>query len=141
MKIDALLELHETTCLQAYEIMGAKNHDYTSGSNDPFANFRASESIGVDPIVGVCVRIIDKLQRLRTFAEKGTLKVRGEGVADACRDIINYAVLVQGMAIERGEAGEDYVACKHGRLPEDCPECHVKIDREYHTACAAQSAT
>ena len=140
MKIDTLLELHETTCGQAHSIMSAKNHDYTSGSNDPFSNFRASESIGVDPIVGVCVRIIDKLQRLRTFAEQGTLKVKGEGVADACRDIINYAVLVLGMAIERSSVtGGEYIPCKHGKLPEDCQECYVATDLSYTSVREAQT--
>ena len=141
MKIDTLLDLHRETCSQAHGIMSAKNHDYTSGSNDPFSNFRASASIGVDPIVGVCVRIIDKLQRLRTFAEQGTLKVKGEGVADACRDIINYAVLVQGMAVERaGATGDPYVPCKHGKLPEDCQECYVEADLAYDHARESQLA-
>ena len=100
MNIARLLELHEETCGDAFDIMREKNHDYTSGSGDPFANFRASSFLGIPPIVGICVRVVDKLQRIRTFAEQGTLKVKGESVADACQDVINYMVLVRGLAAE-----------------------------------------
>tara|TARA_Y100001973_G_C5209218_1_gene344296 strand:+ start:32242 stop:32571 length:330 start_codon:yes stop_codon:yes gene_type:complete len=106
MDIKRLLELHEETCGEAFAIMRAKNHDYTSGSDDPFANFRASSFLGIHPIVGVCVRVVDKLQRIRTFAEQGTLQVKGESVSDACRDVINYMVLIQGIASESEESDD-----------------------------------
>ena len=97
MTIDQLLTLHETTCQEARDIMRAKNHDYTAGSGDPFANFRASESLGVPGVVSILVRSIDKFQRIRSFVERGELKVKGESVDDAIRDVVNYMILARGM--------------------------------------------
>lgn len=104
MTIDELLKLHEHTCKQARDIMRAKNHDYTDGSEDPFANFRASEAIGVDPAIGILVRTLDKIKRLQTFANRGQLSVDGEGYVDAIRDTINYMVLLRGLFEERSLA-------------------------------------
>jgi hypothetical protein len=97
MTIDELMLLHESTCQEARDIMRAKNHDYTAGSDDPFANFRASEALGVPAVVGVLVRSIDKFQRIRSFVERGELKVKGESVDDAIRDVVNYMILARGL--------------------------------------------
>lgn len=97
MKTAELLELHDELTQAAKAIMSAKNHDYTGAAGDPFANFRGSESLGVDPIVGILLRMQDKMQRIRTFAAKGELHVKGEGVRDAILDILNYAVLAAGL--------------------------------------------
>jgi hypothetical protein len=83
--------------------MSRKNHDYTSGSGDPYANFRTAEQLGVHPAVGIMLRMGDKMQRIRTFAERGELKVDGEGLEDAVVDCINYAVLAYGLLLEDAE--------------------------------------
>ena len=100
MTIDNLLNLHTQLCDEALKLMQAKNHDYTSGSADPFANFRASEAIGVSPKLALLVRILDKLKRMQTFAEQGQLKVKDESVRDAVIDVINYSVLFYGLTKE-----------------------------------------
>lgn len=92
-----LLDLHGTTCNKAFSMMEAKNADYTGGSDDPFANFRASEVLGVPAELGILVRCIDKFQRIRSFAVKGELQVKGESVDDAIEDVINYMVLLKGV--------------------------------------------
>lgn len=101
MTIENLVELHNLLCIKAAELMLAKNHDYTSGSGDPFANFRASAAIGVKPELALLVRMLDKIKRMQTFAEQGQLKVKDESVQDAVIDIINYAVLFYGLTKER----------------------------------------
>jgi len=73
--------------------MQRKNHDYTSGSGDPFANFRGSEFLGIHPVLGMQLRQQDKMMRVKTFVEKGELLVKGESVLDAILDQINYLVL------------------------------------------------
>ena len=75
--------------------MAKKNHDYAgAGGDTPFANFTASEKLGIcSTEVGFLMRMLDKLQRLGTFAKAGALKVLTEGPRDACLDIINYAIL------------------------------------------------
>lgn len=95
-----IVDLHTELTEKARRIMKAKNHDYRGGTGDPFASFRGSTTFGIDPIVGILLRMQDKMMRIKTFAEKGQLQVKGEGVEDALLDIINYAVLVAGMVKE-----------------------------------------
>lgn len=95
-----LIQRHMDLCQRARDIMVAKNHDYRGGGGDPFANFRGSNTFGIDPIVGILLRMQDKMMRIKTFAEKGQLKVKGEGVEDAILDIINYAALIDGLCRE-----------------------------------------
>ena len=104
MTIGDLLDLHDQTFNTCYEIMKAKNHDYTSGSSDPFANFKSVEILGIKPEIGLLVRVLDKIKRIKTFVEKGTLAVENEGVDDAIDDIINYMILLKGMIYEKGES-------------------------------------
>jgi len=82
------------------EIMMKKNHDYRGGSGDPYANFRGSTNLGIDPILGILLRVQDKIQRIRTFAAKGVLKVEGESVKDALIDTQNYMDLIWGLIKE-----------------------------------------
>lgn len=96
-----LVEFHKELTKQAFDIIEAKNHDYRGGTGDPFANFRGSTVFGIDPIVGILLRMQDKMMRIKTFAEKKQLLVKGEGVRDAILDIINYSVLIAGMLEEQ----------------------------------------
>jgi hypothetical protein len=111
MTPEQLFQLHQSTCGQALETMKRKNHDYTAGSS-PFANFNGSSFLGIDPIIGILMRIMDKFMRIRTFVQVGTLLVKGESVDDAIEDSINYLILAKGMIIERIEQKreEDYIA-------------------------------
>jgi hypothetical protein len=97
LSIDWLIDLHETTCNAAQHTMLRKNHDYTAGSDNVFANFEGSSSFGIHPIMGIILRLTDKLKRIETFVTKGTLKVKGEGVDDAIEDAINYLILIKGL--------------------------------------------
>jgi hypothetical protein len=103
MTVAELLDVHEETTKKCREVMRQKNSDYTGGSgvDDPFANFNMSSSFGIDPIVGILLRIGDKMRRIQSFANDGGLRVTGETVHDACEDIVNYAILIKGMCIER----------------------------------------
>lgn len=96
-----LLALHDTLSKKAKEIMVKKNQDYTGGSEDPFANFRGAEMLGVDPILGLMIRMTDKMQRVKSFILTGELAVTDESVADIGPDLMNYCVLMQGMLNER----------------------------------------
>ena len=85
------------------ELIHKKNSDYSNGY-DPFANFRISETVGVDPLVGLFIRMEDKNQRIRAFLTRGDLKVENEGVKDAFMDLIGYSCLAIGMITERESA-------------------------------------
>lgn len=101
MTIDKLSELHVQLCNAAGELMLRKNHDYTSGSSDPFADFRAFETIGVKAELFILVWILEKIKRMQTFAEQGQLIVKDESIRDTVIDIINYTVLFYGLIKEK----------------------------------------
>lgn len=98
-----LMALVDETNAACREIMRRKNHDYTSGSGDVLANFRASEVLGVPPAKGILLRSLDKFKRIQTFVEQGTLKVKGESVKDAIMDVINYMHLLHYLIEERSD--------------------------------------
>jgi len=82
------------------EIMTKKNHDYRGGSGDPYANFRGSDNLGIHPIVGIMLRVQDKMMRIKTFVEKGELMVQDESIEDALVDVQNYMDLIYGLIKE-----------------------------------------
>lgn len=139
MTPDELLACHDRLCGRAKALMETKNRDYRGGTADPFANFRGSEFLGVDPIIGIAMRMMDKLQRIRAFAATGQLVVKSESVDDAILDLINYSILMAGMAEERGptfdpmEQPHPMRCVQHGGSPFcerynmnfglPCPEC------------------
>lgn len=91
-------DLHYKLCLDAANLIAAKNHDYTAGGS-PFANFEMASVIGIDPRKGILLRMLDKIKRLET-ATQDELRVKNESVRDSVLDIINYAVLYYGLHCE-----------------------------------------
>lgn len=106
MTLQELLDLHDETTKKCREIMEVKNNDYTGGkeADDVFANFRCSTILDVHPVTGIMMRVMDKIQRIKTFTNDGQLSVAGESVDDACEDIINYAILAKAMLRQEREA-------------------------------------
>lgn len=99
-KREELLALHDTLCSEAKALMVRKNQDYAK-SEDPLKNFRKRG------LLGMLVRLEDKMARLDTFVETGILAVSEEPVDDLFKDIINYAILMQYCIAEaRGQARE-----------------------------------
>ncbi len=83
-----------------------KNSDYTGGKtcSNPFENFDGSLEFGIDPLVGLSLRMQDKFQRLKAFSKDGKLSVedKGDTVCDIYRDLIGYSLIALGM-IERNK--------------------------------------
>ena len=83
------------------QITGSKNSDYTGGKqcDNPFANFDGSEEFGIQPLVGLSVRMADKFQRLKAFCRDGKLSVcdHGDTARDIFRDLIGYSLIAIGM--------------------------------------------
>lgn len=105
MKIEEVIKILDDTTNGLKDTLRRKSSDYTGGenSNDPFANFKATQVLDVDPVIGVMVRIMDKIQRVRSFVNDGELKVSNESVYDAFDDIIGYTVLAKAMVKEKRE--------------------------------------
>lgn len=67
-----------------------KSHDYATDI-DPHSNFMSANEWGVEPWIGVMLRLQDKVKRLQTFALKGLLL--NEAAEDSLRDIAVYAII------------------------------------------------
>ena len=88
------------------DLTAEKNSDYTGGEtcDNPFANFDATADFGIDPLIGVCIRMQDKFQRAKAFCADGSLSVNSEGdkAKDIFRDLIGYSLIAIGMLERRG---------------------------------------
>lgn len=67
-----------------------KSADYGT-SEDPFSNVAASTDWGIDPWVGVMIRLTDKVRRLVALHRNGSL--RNESAEDSFRDIAAYSLM------------------------------------------------
>ncbi len=89
-------EFSENFFKECIDISRKKNADYTGGDNDPFANFKAVEVLGVSTSVGFLTRMMDKMKRISSFVENGQLLVKDESVTDTLQDLANYSALFAG---------------------------------------------
>ena len=57
------------------------------------------ELTGVQPLVGLSVRMADKFQRLKAFCRDGKLSVNdhGDTARDIFRDLVGYSLIAIGM--------------------------------------------
>ena len=132
MNREQLLELHDDLCKAAKNIMIAKNQDY-AGTQDPFANFRGSKAFGIEPELGIIVRINDKFMRIKSLVESGSLAVKDETVRDSIEDVINYAVLMYGLLKEREDNNNstvkiEFATSGHEEAIEDIEEMADELD-------------
>lgn len=123
-----LLNLFDQTTAHCRAVMVKKNNDYCAGeagaNADPFANFRISEAIGIHPVLGLMMRMMDKMQRVRAFVADGKLAVADETVDDAFDDMVNYAILGKGLIRSLREE-------QRRNLPtEPCNKMDVKIEAQ-----------
>lgn len=91
------MKFHKEMCDKMVAITESKNQDYTGITQDPFANFRACEHMGVaSTCQGFLTRMLDKIARVNSFAQRGTLSVKTESVLDTLMDLANYSILMAG---------------------------------------------
>lgn len=97
------LKFHKEFSEKMVEITQRKNADYSGHSdNDPFANFRVVENIGITTAeIGFLTRMTDKLSRITTFVKKDQLLVKDESVLDTLIDLANYSALLAGYIQEK----------------------------------------
>lgn len=69
--------------------LASKNTDYAN--EDPFANFRMAEGIGVSCPRGMLVRILDKVSRVSNLIQRPPA-VANESLIDTCRDGAGYFI-------------------------------------------------
>ena len=74
------------------EIHTNKNHDYAT-DEDSLSNLKLCKMVGIEPWIGVVIRITDKFSRIAEYARKGELKVKSEGIRDTFIDMAVYSLL------------------------------------------------
>lgn len=87
-------------CDEMKEVHMKKAHDYGI-DDDPHANFNQAVDFGIDPFVGLMLRLNDKVTRVKNFVKKGRLA--NESVEDALRDISVYANIGRVMLANRSK--------------------------------------
>lgn len=75
---------------QLGELHDRKQQDYGT-SDDPFANYRAAEDIGIPAWKNAFMRGIEKVNRIKAFIRNG--KLANEGVEDAFMDLAVIAMI------------------------------------------------
>lgn len=86
-------------------LMKNKNKDYTAGGG-PFANFEQAKDFGVDPLLGLSLRMGDKFKRVQSYFKNQSLAVKSEGIEDAYRDLIGYSLIALAMLQEKKHKGQ-----------------------------------
>jgi len=79
----------------------SKSADYGSGE-DPLANLRACEKLGIEPWIGVMIRAEDKMARVRSLIRNGSLK--NESIEDNLADLAAYSLLALRLYREKATA-------------------------------------
>lgn len=90
----------------ARELHCKKAADYGSGE-DPLANIRASEEIGIPAHKGAWLRAKDKVRRIDNFYKNG--KLSNEGVIDSLVDLAAYCYIAAILLEEVGEKAKEGV--------------------------------
>lgn len=77
------IELHKQICGNMHNTYKAKNADY----GDSFTKVRREYP------EAICIRLMDKLERLKTLYKGNEQQVKDESIDDTLLDIANYAVM------------------------------------------------
>ena len=78
------VEKHLSICNQLNAIYERKNHDYGDSFSKSFREYGMTMP---------CIRLEDKLNRLKALAKSGDARVTDESVRDTLLDLANYAIM------------------------------------------------
>lgn len=88
-------EVHASICAELTALYERKNHDY----GDSFAKSFAEYGMAMP-----CIRLEDKLNRLKTLTRNGNQQVNDESIDDTLMDLANYAIMT---LVERRNETDD----------------------------------
>jgi len=74
------------------DIIKVKNQDYANNS-DPFANFKWAKLLGLPPEMGIMLRVVDKIARIKNLLGKENA-VKDETIDDTLLDVCNYFAIL-----------------------------------------------
>lgn len=118
-------DIHMDICHDLNALYQRKNHDYGDSFGEFFAEFG---------LISTCMRLTDKLKRLKSFAQNGKYKVTDESVRDTLMDLANYSIMtIVEMEMHKAEPAADdgpklyCPSCVHKSLrigDPPCSECY-----------------
>lgn len=89
--------MFENVCKQMSNLYYKKNEDYGDSFSKSFKEYGLTMS---------CIRLEDKLNRLKAFNKNRKIEVKSESIRDTLIDLANYAVMTI-IEIDRMENGND----------------------------------
>ena len=102
MKKQEYLDLVDREFIDLRALIERKTNDYSGGDEDTLANFRLAEKLDLASAeTGLLLRMMDKVQRVKSFLKKGELSVQNESAQDAVRDIIGYSFALIALMEEK----------------------------------------
>ena len=93
-------ELHSSICSELTALYERKNHDYGDSFGKSFLEYGMAMP---------CIRLEDKLNRLKSLTRSGNQQVSDESIDDTLMDLANYAIMT---LVERALAVRDQVHAK-----------------------------
>lgn len=90
------VELHSRICTSLNALYERKNHDYGDSFGKSFKEYGMAMP---------CIRLEDKLNRLKALTRNGNQQVSDESIDDTLMDLANYAIMT--LVERRLEDGDD----------------------------------
>ncbi len=101
-------ELHSHICSDLTALYERKNHDYGDSFGKSFKEYGMAMP---------CIRLEDKLNRLKALTRTGNQQVSDESVDDTLMDLANYAIMT---LVERRMADGETRTVERGTHNPDC---------------------
>lgn len=108
MTRDEKVCMHSEICEELNVLYERKNHDYGDSFGKSFAEYGMAMP---------CIRLEDKLNRLKALTKNGNQQVSDESVDDTLMDLANYAIMT---LVERRMAEGETSAVKKGDHNTNC---------------------
>lgn len=86
------VEKHRQICNELTDLYERKNHDYGDSFGKSYKEYGMTMA---------CIRLEDKLNRLKALTKSGVQQVSDESICDTLVDLANYAIMT---IIEHGES-------------------------------------
>ena len=87
------IEKHKKICESLNDLYKAKNEDYGDSFGKSYREYGLTMS---------CIRLEDKLNRLKSLNKNGNAQVKDESIQDTLMDLANYAIMTL-IELEKGD--------------------------------------